>query len=325
MLLLALVQCQQVVVKGRGREQLVALDAESEAAAVGLLPPAKVAHCTRLLRTNIREEQLVGCRLVYAHVLRELAVGVVLHRSASVPLTLVHVVRQIHHHAEAQHIRYLGTRSSLELLRYVECAVLLSLIGQCEGRLYCRHIVYGSNGLALLVGRDRAQVKLWCAPSLKLLLRLCAHIVVGHGTPEVRLKRASLAKERLAANHILGQEAALTVELHLKVLGSKCYLRLLLLVGKLHSLGLGRIYGKVGACKLAYRQLLMSHDVARLKQSLVLLQTELDVEHHVLLVLVLVELVWQHHSHALLCRKHRDVGDGSVLIFYAVCYDSPRQ
>ena len=38
MLLLALVQCQQVVVKGRGREQLVALNAESEASLATEVP-----------------------------------------------------------------------------------------------------------------------------------------------------------------------------------------------------------------------------------------------------------------------------------------------
>ena len=102
-------------------------------------------------------------------------------------------------------------------------------------------------------------------------------------------------------------------------------LRLLLLVDQLHSLKRSGVDSEVVAREFAYRHLALGYYVARLEQPLVLLQAELYVEHHVLLVLVVVELVGQHQLHLLVRRKHRDVGYCSVLILYTIGDYRPRQ
>ena len=91
-----LVQVADVIVQCRGIEEVVGIDAQSRSAAIGLLPPAHVTLQSRLLRTYVGIELLVGGLLVDAHALRELAVGVVLHGATSVEAAVVHGVGQLH-------------------------------------------------------------------------------------------------------------------------------------------------------------------------------------------------------------------------------------
>ena len=177
------------------REERVALDAQSEAVVVLDVPPSEVAHRTRLLRTNVRIEQLVCCGFIDADVLRELAVRIVLHRSTTVPFCLVHSVRQVHNHTEAHHLRHFSSRCGLQRLCHVERAVLGSAVSDGQISLHLRQVVCGSNGLCLLVHLQRCELHLRIAPCSEFLLDVSAHVVVRHGTPEVRLQRAAVAEQ----------------------------------------------------------------------------------------------------------------------------------
>ena len=69
---------------------------------------------------------------------------------------------------------------------------------------------------------------------------------------------------------------------------------------------------------------MVSHYVASLLQSLVVLQTILDVEHHVVRLVEVVEVVRQCEVGRALRLHLREVGDGAVLTLDAVSHDSPR-
>lgn len=101
----AVVKLRDGVGNGRCREVAVGADFDAEARSVGQTPPAQVAARSRLLRADVFHMELVGDALcVAAHEGGAGAVGVVLHRAASVVLHGVEHARGLEGHAEAHQV-----------------------------------------------------------------------------------------------------------------------------------------------------------------------------------------------------------------------------
>mgnify|MGYP003208459901 CR=1 FL=1 len=75
LLAVAVVKVGHAVMQCRCREQSGVAHFEAEAGVVGLLPPAYVALCTCLLRSDVGIELLVGGLRVQPYALRQLAVS----------------------------------------------------------------------------------------------------------------------------------------------------------------------------------------------------------------------------------------------------------
>ena len=98
-----LVKVVDAIVECTCIENIVGSDTESLTCLVCLLPPAEVALGTSLLWADVWEELLVGSLCVDTDVLRILAVDIVFNWSTTVEVALIHVVRQLHEHTEAEH------------------------------------------------------------------------------------------------------------------------------------------------------------------------------------------------------------------------------
>lgn len=286
-LLHALVEVGNVVVERASvHPRADGLDVDAEALGVGLFPPADVALRATLLRTDVREVLLVGGEAVQADALGELSVAVVLYRSATVPLALVHVVRQVHHHAEAQQVRSLGVgRGLCHGLLHVDGAVAVDLVGECQLGLHVRHIVTCRDGrrralaLLYLLHGDGGERHIRVVPSLETVLQAGAHVVVGHGAPEVRLQRSALAKHALAVDSVLAEQAGSLVEGHGSLGGRDDDCWVVFLVLYLHLLGAEVLHVGHGR-GLVERNLLVGHGLPLGYERLGGLGLEVDVEHH---------------------------------------------
>ncbi len=106
-LLVALVQLLNVVMECR-HAKLMTTYFNSRSLSVVLFPPLHIGFQTCLLRADVGIELLVGSLFVNELIselkLTDAKTGKLNDRSTSVEFTPVHVVRQLHHHAETEHV-----------------------------------------------------------------------------------------------------------------------------------------------------------------------------------------------------------------------------
>ena len=242
----SLVEVHDVIVQSRCRERIARLEAQSEAARVGLAPPTDVGLRASLLRTDVGEELVVGRLLNQTDGNAIFAVGIVLDGASAVVFALVEVVRHVHHHTVAEHIADLGILRGGHLLEHMDGTTFDDNVGHHELSLYARHVVCGLHRhLVLLLGLfggERGESHLGILPGTHAALQTGTHIVIGDGAPEVRTQRATLAQQIVAQHGVLLQQTCLAVELHGEVSIGNGNLVGTLLVGNL-NLRLRSLYG----------------------------------------------------------------------------------
>ena len=200
-LLGALVEGLHIVMERTHRGS--AMNKHSETILRGLLPPTNVSLVARLLRTDIGIELLVGGLHVLAYALGLVAVGIVLDGTSAVELRLVHVVRQLHHHAEAKHVGQLGA-VGLHGLSHLDASIDINDIRQ--GKLNTtildaiRHIHMGFT--VTLASTDVQDHQLGRAPEGIIVVHVSTHVIIRNGSPEERLQRSSIAKKVTVADPI---------------------------------------------------------------------------------------------------------------------------
>ena len=179
LLVIAIVQLVGVEVDGTCIEWLAVLHHEAEALCVGLLPPADVCLGATLLWTDVREVLVVGVVAVDTDVHALLAVAVVLDRTTTVVLALVHLVRQLHQHTEAVEVAHLLALGGIEGLCHLHHATVWHHeVTDFQLALHLRHVIYGADavGVRLLVFLHAyaLDVHLRVLPYLELLLQLAS-------------------------------------------------------------------------------------------------------------------------------------------------------
>ena len=218
--------------------------------------------------------------LVNANVLTCLAIDIVLYRSTTVELAVVHIIVEVHHHSETHKVAHLCTCSSLHLLLNGHCALAIYIV--CDGKcsLNIRHVVHGYNTSTYFTHLSacyRCKVDCRIAPSLELVLQVGTHIIVGYSTPEVRTQCTTLGQQVLASYVVSLQQACGLIEYYVQhILYVYADYTILLIVG---NLKLSLLSGLLHRCRFgfAHNKLTISYYLTLVHKRLSILQAELDV------------------------------------------------
>ena len=134
---------------------------------------------------------------------------------------MVEVVRQIHHHTEAEHFLDLGFGVGCHLLENVDGSSVINDVGHHQLGFHVGHIVNGLHRclvfLFVIRGSQFDERHFRVFPNLEELMQASAHIVVGRGAPEVRTQSAALAQKVVAVCLILLQKTCRLVEFDVEI------------------------------------------------------------------------------------------------------------